>query len=79
MCDFNTGCPGIETAEGYFPCTEDDRICEVASMEDYPLESSKDGRYDRFAIGDEESIWKCNECGELDVDPDTHDEECGYI
>lgn len=37
------------------------------------------GRYDRYAISNEDSVWVCSYCGHEDVDPDEHDDECEVI
>jgi rubrerythrin len=80
---FNTDCPGWDSygsSDGFIPCDEDtgcakqyeEKVEQVVSTS-FPLKSK--GRYDRFAIGPEASIWVCADCGMV-CDPDTHDEEC---
>jgi hypothetical protein len=35
------------------------------------------GDYDRYAIGNEESVWICGKCGQQgDPDPDFDDHDC---
>jgi hypothetical protein len=41
------------------------------------LESKR--RYDRYATGPEHSVWICGYCGEENVDPDEHDEDCEVV
>lgn len=47
----------------------------MTNPEWYWLET-KGRRYDRYATGPEDSLWICAYCGEEDVDPDEHDDEC---
>jgi hypothetical protein len=84
---YNTGCPGWDSygsSDGFIPCDEDtgcatqyeEKIEEIICNE-YPIESK--GCYDRFAIGNEESVWVCQECGAIGINPDEDDHDCPYL
>ena len=89
MCMFNTGCPGWESyqsSDGFFPCTEESGCAtqyanslEYIITHEMPIETKKNGQYERFAISNEDSIWVCAYCGELHVDPDEDDHDCAAL
>ena len=86
MCVFNTGCPGWESygsSDGFIPCDEDSGCAtqyeidiEYIIRHDLPIDSK--GHYDRFAIDNEDSIWVCQQCGAIGVDPYEDAHACPY-